>query len=398
MATLESRDREVVLAVTALALRFQDATDLLEQTELIHRCANAAGRLVMQRISSGVIELSTLQTLCLLALMEFYHSNTQRASTYISLAADLSQICGLSLSCAKVPDNLLHEEQLRCFWSIRLLVRLHANLLGEFSISVTESLLLQYPSSAPKPISTRLSGSGLGEDTRQATEQKDLGIVAYVIQLSDVWQRAVQYARRRRQPETHPPWATESDYAKVMAMQMDRESMMPPSKHRFKPANFAERSTSELNEHRSYWGPWLFNQMLYHASICLLNHPLLLSLRLRNFRLAAISEIWLQHTDDLVVSHTRWITHLISLVQDKAFAVTDPFLAHFAAIVSTIYLQQSFADDPEVQQVKREGYLTCLKFCDDIGQQWPHIRNLVSLQMHSRSWLTSLPGLQVTPF
>ena len=127
---------------------------------------------------------------------------------------------------------------------------------------------------------------------------------------------------------------------------------------------------------RDYWGPWLFIQFLYHTNLCLLNHPLLLSLRLRNFK-CVIPEIFLQHTSDLISSHASWIIHFIDMLQAKSFKVTDPFLGHCVAIVATIYLQESFVEDTVVRKEKQASFAKCMKFIRGFGEQWPHVSRVV---------------------
>ena len=73
LETINTRDAELVLAIQAVALRF-NSSDLVAGLSLdsyIHECAQKARNLVMERISRGSVELSTLQTLCLLAIFDF---------------------------------------------------------------------------------------------------------------------------------------------------------------------------------------------------------------------------------------------------------------------------------------------------------------------------------------
>lgn len=213
----------------------------------------------------------------------------------------------------------------------------------------------------------------------------DKGIVAYAIQLSEVWFKITRYARRRGKPSSLPPWSSQSEYTTILAHQMDFETRMP-FKHRFEPAKFSQRSVEHLNSNRDYWGPWLFIQFLYHTNLCLLNHPLLLSLRLRNFK-CVIPEIFLQHTSDLILSHASWIINFIDMLEAKPFRVTDPFLGHCVAIIATIYLQESLADDPGTRREKQDNFDKCLKFILGFGQQWPHLERIVSI--HSMNLISA---------
>jgi hypothetical protein len=214
------------------------------------------------------------------------------------------------------------------------------------------------------------------EVTADSSEHSDLGIVAYAVQLSSIWQQAARYVHRRGKMGALPPWSAESEYAKIMARLMEQETQFP-YKYRFRPARFAEQTPQDLDQARDFWSLWLLVQMLYHSILCLLNHPLLLSLRLRNFKVTQVPEIFLQHTADLTATHTRWIVHLLELCKEKNFKVTNPFLVHCVAIVATIYLQQSCTDDISVRSEKQDHLQKCLEFLRTIGSSWPYIHQMV---------------------
>lgn len=354
----------------------------------------------MRRVANGPIELSTLQAMCLLSLVDFSSAssssqlvywdwltrradgNTHRASTLNSLALDLAESAGLSTECHPSLQDSAHEERRRCFWSIIFLKKLHGSNCGVYSISADENFP-RYPTSMKKP---PFPDSNV--DARNSQDgPRDEGITAYIIQLSEYWHKTVRYARRRANPGMHYPWSAESEYSKILVQMMEFESHMP-YKHRFRPAKFADRPTAELEQQRDYWCPWLFSQVIYHTIMCLLNHPLLLSLRLRNFGVS-IPEIFLQHTADLIASHTDWVVHFLDILAANAFRVTDPFLAHCVAVVATIYLQQSFADDAGIRAEKRANFLKCLAFVRQLGARWPHIANTAAKLDHFESTVSS---------
>lgn len=71
--TLGSRDPEVIYAILALTIRFSEDqySDYNELMARINGYTEVARGLVMKRISEGPVELSTLQCLCLLSLIDF---------------------------------------------------------------------------------------------------------------------------------------------------------------------------------------------------------------------------------------------------------------------------------------------------------------------------------------
>lgn len=72
ISSLEIRDPEVLLSMLALTSRFSDDPTVRSNlTEVVNGYMEAARALVIQRLSDGPIELSTLQSLCLLSLIDF---------------------------------------------------------------------------------------------------------------------------------------------------------------------------------------------------------------------------------------------------------------------------------------------------------------------------------------
>ena len=72
LRTLQNREEELLFAVLGLALRFCD--DLKAEKNAFEMAINfseSARRLIMSRITNGPVELSTLQSLCLLSLTDF---------------------------------------------------------------------------------------------------------------------------------------------------------------------------------------------------------------------------------------------------------------------------------------------------------------------------------------
>ncbi|TAQ88660.1 hypothetical protein B7494_g3032 [Chlorociboria aeruginascens] len=298
--------------------------------------------------------------------------NTQRASIHSSLAMSLAQSANISAVIDDQISDLLLEERRRCFWGIWLLRQLHGEDCRLLEIP-DEDQYPNYPNSACQPPCNGksilpFSGSPL------RTEKPDLGIVGYSIQLSDVWFKITKYGRRRSKPSRIPPWSPQSEYATIMAQAMEYETRMAPI-HRYKPSDFANRTSEELNANREYWAPWIFVQFLYHTNLCLLNHPLLFSLRLRNIT-SMIPEIFLQHTDDLIVSHANWIVHLIDVLEAKSFSPSDPFLGHCAAIAATIFLQDSYKPRDVDTNDKEAKFSKCLKFVRGIATYWPHVSRI----------------------
>lgn len=72
LASLGKRDPELLLAIEALGVRFKRPGVVDQDIQLeIKRKTERACQMVMMRLASGTVELSTIQTLCLLSMLEF---------------------------------------------------------------------------------------------------------------------------------------------------------------------------------------------------------------------------------------------------------------------------------------------------------------------------------------
>lgn len=72
LASLGKRDPELLLAIEALGVRFKRPGVIDQELQLeIKRKTERACQMVMMRLASGTVELSTIQTLCLLSMLEF---------------------------------------------------------------------------------------------------------------------------------------------------------------------------------------------------------------------------------------------------------------------------------------------------------------------------------------
>jgi len=108
---------------------------------------------------------------------------------------------------SEAPGNLSsieREERRRCFWSLFLLKRLHG---ADFSILdfTGEENFPYYPSTPDRP----LDSDERPPPSHESSDGK--GIIAYALQLSQVWFKITKYARRRGKPSTLPPWSPQSE-------------------------------------------------------------------------------------------------------------------------------------------------------------------------------------------
>ncbi|QQK39575.1 c6 zinc finger domain containing protein [Penicillium digitatum] len=328
------------------------------------RYSQAAHQLVMNRITEGRVELSTLQALCLLSLTEFYNADQVKSRIHSSLAITLASCANLKNSAENFTGGVDAEERSRCYWSIILLRR----LLGESTTSLDTQYRRSpsYPESPCMPPMAAVSPEGQRIASRSGLKSE--GIVATVIKLSEVWSATQDYVRARGSSEPAVvPWSPDSKYSATLRKLMDLGQKLPPL-HRYRCIKPSSLTANDLEEARDYWAPWFLSRFLYHTIICLLNHPFLITMQMQGIQ--GVSEVFLQQTTFSITHHTSWFLHFIAFLEARQFRITDPFFGYCAAVVATIQVQQSFWEEGRLGQKKRDNYNRCLKFIQKIGQEW----------------------------
>ncbi|KAL5342061.1 hypothetical protein BJX70DRAFT_12494 [Aspergillus crustosus] len=348
LTTYKHRDPELLLAIQALGLRFRANGIADPETDRqIKEWTESSRRIISTRMREGTVELPTLQALTILILIDYTAGHTMRAGMNLRLAVYLLQ--NLRVGTFDLPHlEDERDERLLWHWSLHML----GNLIGEPT-----------------------AGLGLKPAYTSPSNKKDLGIVGCTIQLSELWGFAQSYAASPVTADSPPPWAPHSDYTRITFRHTEFESLTP-LRYRLHETRFDELTGADLQQRRDFWSHWLFFQLVFHTIPCFLNHPLLLSTRLRNFR-HTMPQSFLRHSFEQITLHAGWVLHFIDLLETKNHEVSDPTLGQCIAIVATIYLQHSFVEDIFFREKAQFGYDRCLSFLQRMALRWPNIERQV---------------------
>ncbi|CAH0015666.1 unnamed protein product, partial [Clonostachys rhizophaga] len=366
--SLRHRDEELCLAIKMLGYRSPPGQLTPEEREALTTLSDTCRKLVTDRIHSGKIRLSTLQTLCLLSITSFADGQITQAGFDLETAHYFA--CGIPVG-SSLGDPV---EYALCIQSISLLQSLQGSI-PDIVETGNSQFLFQNRSRLLEVINHRANKLRL---LREPSMERDLnsryGILTYMARAAEAWHLTRAYAAMRVGPDSLPPWHPESDYALINLKNFELDSQFP-LKYRFATNDFGGTSPEVLKECRDFWGPWIFVQFIHAAIPTLLNHPFLLSLRLKNFR-HKIPQTFMYQSFDLISKHTAWIICYLDLVEKQQFHITDPTIAHAVLIVATIHLQHSFVEDSVLRTKAQRGYDKCLRFLDQYGTNWPLVFNM----------------------
>lgn len=209
----------------------------------------------------------------------------------------------------------------------------------------------------------------------QLEEPLDKTISSLACHFSVTWRLARMYAASRVAPDDPPPWDSRSDYSMVMQSHhsIDCRSSV---KYRFACNRIADHAPEAIQAQRQWWMPFLFIQFVHETIPCLLNHPFLLSMRLRSFR-QTVPVPFMQQSLEAINRNARWVLYFMDVLDKKGVQVCDPVLAHCVVVVATIHLQHSFVEDPVLKGKAQTGFEKCMTFLRKMGTIWPGAANMV---------------------
>ncbi|KAF4472330.1 C6 transcription factor, partial [Fusarium albosuccineum] len=245
-----------------------------------------------------------------------------------------------------------------------------------------------FPSSPPTP-----SGDVMRTPVSNHNDAAhSFGIMEVILQLSSSWSMALDYVKlcKISSESDRFPWDPASQYAQTTAALMDLGLKLPLI-HRYRSIKISSLTDQLLEESRRYWGPWFLSRMMYHTIICILNHPLLLTLQIRGVH--NVSEAFLQQTAFSISNHVSWIMHFIQLMKSKNFLPSDLFTIYCVGVVATIELQRSFSQEDQSSTKSKDNFEECVSFIDSLGKKWLCAKRLVNklrcLEVDMSSWSRS---------
>ncbi|KAF5515330.1 hypothetical protein CGCS363_v000123 [Colletotrichum siamense] len=358
LTSLATRAPELVLSLQALVLRFPPGSLSPDAEQQLNTKARSARRMVMERVTEGRVELSTLQSLCLLSMFDFATGNVTQSGLNLSIATHLSHSIPPSRN-----QRTAHELNL-CLRGIAALQNLQGCIVpATASLHNTSHNLSLAPCTSP-------SLSHLDDAA------PDNNISTLASHFSVTWRLARAYAASRVSPDAPPPWDSRSDYSTVMQSHHDIDCRAS-AKYRFACNRIGDYSPEAIQAQRHWWMPFLFIQFVHETIPCLLNHPFLLSMRLRSFR-QTIPVYFMQQSFEAINRNAGWVIYFVDVLEKKGVQVSDPVLAHCVVIVATIHLQHSFMQDDLLRGKAQTGFEKCMRFLRRMGAVWPCVANMAN--------------------
>ncbi|KAJ5980147.1 hypothetical protein N7481_007445 [Penicillium waksmanii] len=376
LASPENCRNEVIFGILTLALRYSD-NPLLEgrKDQMCRQYAESARGLVMFRIAQGSVDLSTMQSLCLIALAEYISNDTDLAWLHIGLVTNLAKCGGLDVEQNEGSIFPASEAKRRLFWSIHFLDQQYGlrNMQLDMFQDIQRPVYMAMGMGSPREMGTK--PPQLPQETGSCSSRGDIWV--YMVQLGCFWSEVQQYVSHCSVGDATPPWSVKSGYSILGAHLMDIETKFP-TRHRWDSVRFWEQPKEELEAERWYWSPWLYLQFTYHAIHSVLNHPFIYSWRPQQSAQLSVPNTFWKTSSELALIHSTWTVRLIEMITEKEYLLSDPFLAHTVSIAATIHIYYCRAADPAVRESAQRAVEICTKFLGELATKWPRCQTMVS--------------------
>ncbi|KAI3549528.1 hypothetical protein CSPX01_02179 [Colletotrichum filicis] len=350
----DSLPEELASSILALTSRFS------EQRDHMQLFSSNAKTLIMLRIANGTVDITTIESLCLLSYASFIDGNVHLGQFHLGLSLQLCRSAMLDIESVYAVDNSTTDRKKRLFWSLQLLEQSYGRQDGllSFPNDVRRPTL---PSSGNQSEQDSCKAPPLPRDDLGTSSPGETGIWNTSVCLGWVWSQVRKYVSDCSRNILKEPWRNDSTYAKVLSDFMETENRIPMC-HRYDSVKFYERKIDELKVNRDYWAPWLKEQFTYHAIPTVLNHPFLYIVGAQHNPNLGIPNTFWRRSSEQALLHATWIVRMIDMVVDKQVPLVDPFFGHVAAIAATVHLYYCCAAAARLKHKSNTDFAKCRRF------------------------------------
>ncbi|KAF7167029.1 hypothetical protein CNMCM5623_000503 [Aspergillus felis] len=373
MKDAEKLPSEVMFPLVALTSRLaskfsEDSRSYAPNTAV---CINTAWNILANQYRTGNLCLSFLQGTFLMAQLDLSDGRSDRGYNSVALALRALQSAGLNRSdgYTSMQTRADQEDWKRITWAFFMLDR-NYNASRTYSICLSDK---HFTSPFPSP---NASGTAHGCSTScgrlydgpgKLGKKVDDGILACLIRLSSIWGKLTEYVFEPSDQDRSPPWQSGSTWAGLESDWMQFQTQFADT-HRYVNVDLCRRAREERGS-RAYLATWLCVQFLFHSVQALLNHPFVITGKLRQYG-QNIPSTFLQKSYESSVIHSRWIARFVREMAEVDFKLYDPFIGYLCAIAATIQLEHTQSKKQQVARLAKNDYETLVAFVTGLSAYW----------------------------
>ncbi|KAE8151796.1 hypothetical protein BDV25DRAFT_152170 [Aspergillus avenaceus] len=310
--------------------------------------------------------LAVVQAIALLAVIDAVAGRKRASWVKIGMAIRIGQ--DLRLMCEPDPALPVSEQldRRRLFWSLYLEERIVCCAsLRPLAIrdsecyvrlpSAHEGYSQESPNDQPVTLPAVLNDR----------HPKPPGDFSSVILMASAMGRTAQYAFHDMN-ETLPPWNPKSEYGSIQSTLFIFTSQSEPQSSITETIRRKFQVDGKIDQPKA--GHFILSHALYHLSYCILTHPFLLAMKLRNCGYE-IPPTWLKSTRDECFLHSQSLSRF--LIEAKAVGcmttATSSYCILVAGSIQALFLD---AEDSQTQDQVWDCIQSCREYLEDVSHRW----------------------------
>ncbi|KAM0716422.1 hypothetical protein Q7P37_007867 [Cladosporium fusiforme] len=364
-----------MVALVSMTSKHRLSSDMEQLSCLSQRLAERSWSLLSEAYAECRTDESYLEGLCLMAQRDFAVGNTLRARSQIAFGLRIAQISGLFIPRSRFrhdhPQDNRHAE---IVWSLFLLDRMY--------------LSLEIPStSTPLASFTNLAFGNTGPEAGKTVSplrctMNNSSIIANIVDHMGVWE-AVVADLSETNIDAVDSWKADSARTKITSRLLELEIGTRP--HSYTSVGSLSRLRTEPHL-EPYFRAWLFFQFLHSAIHCCLNHPFLIFIKMRHLQ-DQVPFTFLQECYRYSKVFADWTHRTVGEMEDAGLNLHEPFVGFLVAIAASIHLEHTLNANPTVAAAARSKFRRCMVFVQRLAQEWPNLRQTVSVMSELESRL-----------
>ncbi|KAM5370952.1 hypothetical protein ACJZ2D_008265 [Fusarium nematophilum] len=378
--------RCLLFAVLAFGVRFSDSPYFVGK---VQEASDAYSRqswlcVIEDHLSvDNNLELSVIQTVTLLAIVDYTAARVSSGWLRLGLAIRLSQDVDLMSEPPYFFTPTDREERRRTFWSIYLVDKLISCARSRPGAIADHDCILHLPCNEDVFQDRNEDGDNvptlkqvLSWDVPLAHPPSPFGLAVVT---SSIFGRCTKYAHGRSGGETLPPLDPKSDFASTNASLLLLESYLKNSDQPILDLiRNGPQADSNLDGKQA--GHLVFAHALFHLCYCLLNHPFLIRLQLRPIA-ARVPKSFTSNAFHVAQENARKLTDLLIAGSSGVVPMESSFYTYCASIAAGIHSLAFGAQHQGVdvdQYDSRHYYQQCMDVLERLGVLWPMVPNMLT--------------------
>lgn len=378
---LDELPSHLVFALLASTVRYSDDPYFANKNSAVSGYAHQSWKSIVMPwngIQSDA-ELSIVQTILMLAIIDYTDGRTQASWIKVGLAIRLAQDFRLMVEPDQTLSPIQQEERRRVFWSFYLCDKLISCGRDRPAAILDDHCKLQLPGDENEwragfhqhaPTLEKLM-----DDSTGAT-LNTLGPFAITVVVASLLGRCAQYALGEQEEQTPggklPPWNPRSKYSSLHSSLLQHESELGLNESLGnKIQQSCMSSDGSIDQHQA--APLVLAHALFFLCQCLLYHPFLLKQRLTRIGQRTPQSFLSQTFSSCqfaAASLSRLIGDVKSLCCETLTTSYDPFYGYVTMVAGAIHCMFLQATDPVVRDTAQTSLELSMQNLKELSFYW----------------------------